>query len=226
MATYVMSDIHGEYEKFLKMLEVIDFKDEDTLYILGDIFDRGSNPIDVFEYIKDKKNIKLILGNHEDMFMNAHETYDYREWFANGGYTTYLQMLEQENPYYMEIVYNYLKNKPLYEVVKVNNINFILVHAHIVVPTNYQEYTIEEILKMQERKTLLWERNAILKRQFEDNENIIVFGHTPVNFLTQLPAKDNEVMAYYDKIAIDCGAYFEGKLACIRLEDLTDYYVA
>ena len=35
--TYVMSDIHGEYDKYRKMLEQIDFCDEDTLYVLGDV---------------------------------------------------------------------------------------------------------------------------------------------------------------------------------------------
>ena len=35
MATYVISDIHGEYERFMELLEEIELKDTDTLYILG-----------------------------------------------------------------------------------------------------------------------------------------------------------------------------------------------
>ena len=42
---YVMSDLHGQYNAFLKMLELINFTDEDELYILGDIIDRGPNPL-------------------------------------------------------------------------------------------------------------------------------------------------------------------------------------
>ena len=38
---YVMSDIHGCYEKYLKMLNKIKFSSDDTLYILGDVVDRG-----------------------------------------------------------------------------------------------------------------------------------------------------------------------------------------
>ena len=41
IAIYVISDIHGEYELFMKMLEKIKFQNTDTLYILGDILDRG-----------------------------------------------------------------------------------------------------------------------------------------------------------------------------------------
>ena len=43
--TYCVSDIHGEYEKFLELLKKIHFSSEDTLYIIGDIMDRGPQPI-------------------------------------------------------------------------------------------------------------------------------------------------------------------------------------
>ena len=33
MATYVISDIHGEYERFMELLEEIELKDTDTLYV-------------------------------------------------------------------------------------------------------------------------------------------------------------------------------------------------
>ena len=46
---YVMSDLHGCYDKFIKMLEIINFNEQDELYILGDIFDRGSQPIKILE---------------------------------------------------------------------------------------------------------------------------------------------------------------------------------
>ncbi len=38
---YAMSDLHGCLEKYLKMLEKINFGAEDTMYVLGDIVDRG-----------------------------------------------------------------------------------------------------------------------------------------------------------------------------------------
>ena len=41
MSTYVMSDFHGRHDLFLRMLEKISFCEEDTLYILGDVADRG-----------------------------------------------------------------------------------------------------------------------------------------------------------------------------------------
>ena len=47
MATYVISDIHGQYDKFIAMLDAINLRDTDTLYVLGDILDRGPHPIKV-----------------------------------------------------------------------------------------------------------------------------------------------------------------------------------
>ena len=45
MAKYVIADAHGEKALFDKMLEKIGLSDEDTLFVLGDIIDRGPEPI-------------------------------------------------------------------------------------------------------------------------------------------------------------------------------------
>ena len=50
MATYVLSDIHGEYAMLRKMLEKINFSDQDTLYVLGDVIDRGPHPVKALQY--------------------------------------------------------------------------------------------------------------------------------------------------------------------------------
>lgn len=65
--TYVMSDLHGMYDRFIAMLEKIDFSDSDELFIIGDIIDRGERPVDILEYVMDKPNITVLLGNHEVM---------------------------------------------------------------------------------------------------------------------------------------------------------------
>ena len=40
---YVMSDIHGRLDLFEKMLEKINFNDNDKLFVLGDMVDRGGD---------------------------------------------------------------------------------------------------------------------------------------------------------------------------------------
>ena len=38
---YIMSDIHGLYDRYEAMLKKIDLKEDDRLYVLGDVIDRG-----------------------------------------------------------------------------------------------------------------------------------------------------------------------------------------
>ena len=64
---YAMSDIHGQYEQFLTLLEQIGIRKEDTLYILGDVVDRGPEPMKILKYMMAHSNIIPIIGNHEVM---------------------------------------------------------------------------------------------------------------------------------------------------------------
>ena len=65
---YVMADIHGCYEEFMELLEKISFSEQDELFVLGDVLDRGSEPIKVMQEIMGRKNVTFLLGNHEYMF--------------------------------------------------------------------------------------------------------------------------------------------------------------
>ncbi|MGL5649635.1 MAG: metallophosphoesterase [Clostridium sp.] len=76
MSRYIMSDIHGHYKEFSELLERIEFKEEDELYINGDLIDRGISSSQLIEFVMENKNVHLILGNHEELFMNAYEVVD------------------------------------------------------------------------------------------------------------------------------------------------------
>ena len=65
---YVISDIHGCYDKYLAMLEKLNFGDDDMLYFLGDAVDRGPDGIKILLDMMGRKNVVPFLGNHEDMF--------------------------------------------------------------------------------------------------------------------------------------------------------------
>ena len=62
---YVMSDIHGCYEKYIEMLKLINFNDNDTLYVLGDVCDRGNNPMKILLHMMEYDNIIPLYGNHD-----------------------------------------------------------------------------------------------------------------------------------------------------------------
>ncbi len=66
---YAISDIHGYYGSYLDALHML--TPQDTLFILGDVIDRGNNGIAILQDIisrkKTSQNPKIIflLGNHE-----------------------------------------------------------------------------------------------------------------------------------------------------------------
>ena len=67
MKTYVISDIHGMYDKYEAMLRKIRFSDSDMLFVLGDVLDRGSEGMKVLWSMMMYPNIIPLLGNHDYM---------------------------------------------------------------------------------------------------------------------------------------------------------------
>ena len=66
---YFTSGLHGNADAYFELKRLINFKNNDELYILGDVLDGNSkNPqacLDILEDIIVHDNIHLILGNHE-----------------------------------------------------------------------------------------------------------------------------------------------------------------
>ena len=74
---YVSSDWHGvELKKIIELLKKADFSDEDFLFVLGDIIDRGEHGVELIKKIMFEPNIKLIRGNHEQMLLDCSFLFD------------------------------------------------------------------------------------------------------------------------------------------------------
>ena len=71
---YCISDLHGKYELFQKLLNVIHFSEQDTMYICGDIIDKGESSIRLAKYISSFPNMHCILGNHEYAFLQYYHS--------------------------------------------------------------------------------------------------------------------------------------------------------
>ena len=69
MAVYVMGDIHGCFDEFQQMLNIIGFSDEDRLILSGDYIDRGEQNISMLRWLAKKpENVVAIKGNHDVEF--------------------------------------------------------------------------------------------------------------------------------------------------------------
>ena len=93
--TFVIGDIHGCATTFRRLLETIDLKKGDTLYLLGDYIDRGPDSRGVIETVlgmlRDGLDVRPVCGNHEDMMLLALRSgvfEDLVEWLEQGGVAT------------------------------------------------------------------------------------------------------------------------------------------
>ena len=64
---YVLSDIHGDMDAFDSILSQIQLGEDDHLYIIGDVIDRGPHSIELLQRIRKMRNTTMLLGNHEYM---------------------------------------------------------------------------------------------------------------------------------------------------------------
>ena len=242
---YVMSDIHGEYEVYQKMLKKIGFCDKDTLYVLGDVIDRKEGGIKILKDMMMRPNVIPILGNHEyvaiacmphllsEKTMEAmHNVYqkekkNFDEWIVTGGQETVKEFCEltlEER----EDVIEYLSIFQRYDEIKVNGKTFILVHAGL------ENYAKDRALSDYDLEELLFE-----KPDYEvvyDKEKYLVTGHTPTRFIYAaeegLLSDEINPTQYQDRIfkknhhiAIDCGSGYGGNLGCLCLDTMEEYYV-
>jgi len=221
--TYTISDIHGEYEKFLKMLELIDFKSSDKLYILGDVMDRGILPIKTMLYIMKHSNMEFLLGNHEEFFLEYHKNgcIDNDGWLRCGGMTTFEEIMT----YGQEIetmILSFLKKAQLIKRLSINGNIFFLSHAGL----EFNEKT-GELLNTQYRDFMLWAREEFLHQNLSNvpDGTYVIFGHTPTFTIDKKPKEQATIWKQNHKIGIDCGAVFGGRMACLRLEDMEEFYV-
>lgn len=165
--TYAISDLHGCLDKWQAMLKQIDLKENDMLFVLGDIIDRGPDPIPLLFDMMERPNVYPILGNHECFMLlcvrklpldtdinNLPERVDagalpsLRMWMKNGGRKTleqYLALSEDQK----EQILDYLQEFTLYEDLLVKD------------ASAFKGMTRQEIAAMKE-KPVLGEKQYIL----------------------------------------------------------------
>ena len=233
MMIYAISDLHGEYDKYLAMLRKINFSDSDQLYVLGDVVDRGKKPVEILQDMRRRPNVIPIMGNHDKMAIdvltwllqeiteqsihqsvNQESMYQYMVWQMNGSQTTidgfYRLPREERNA-----LLGYMRKFAPYKVVETGGRRFILVHAglgHFSRDKSLDDYSLQDLAFVRFNYSV----------QYFGGDVYIITGHTPTITITYKA----EIYHSCNNICIDCGAVFpSGRLACLRLDDMKEYYV-
>lgn len=229
--TYALSDIHGCFDKYRAMLQEIDFCDRDTLYVLGDVIDRGPDGVMILQDMSLRPNVFPLLGNHEltaalclpwlmqeitDQSIDAlqeSQVAALSDWLVNGGEPT-LRALKALDREAREDILEYLHEMALYAEVTAGGRAFVLTHAapeHFSPARALDDYDLQDFLFGRPQPEAVYYPDKTL-----------VFGHTP----TRLFGGGDNILRQKSWIDIDCGCVFKGgRLGCLCLDTLEEFYV-
>jgi serine/threonine protein phosphatase 1 len=221
---YAVGDIHGRLDLLQVMLDLIEADartrghvEQRTLVFLGDYVDRGPDSRGVVErLISDPLqgfDAHFLKGNHEAILLDfLEEPWRLDHWLLNGGDATMesygvdtarLARLGAPPEVWRNAFAEALPEAHLHFFkrlkLSVSFGDYLFVHAGVRpgVP-----------LGAQSEADLVWIRGPFLDHS-EPFGKIVVHGHTPVNEPVMRP----------NRIGIDTGAVFTGRLTALRLQD-------
>ena len=218
--TFVCGDVHGEYEKLKKALELVNFDFEnDNLISLGDIVDRGPDSYACIELLLKIKNLIAIRGNHDYEWLNYINTrkhgfmWNQGQIEANLSYikrnidpSIHKEFFESQVDYYVDTNNNLFVHAGFNANYSITNKTF-----------NYQELFLWDRDLISDVRTyqLFYGKDKEVIFETEDNFKEIFIGHTPVQYF-----KETTLQKYANIWCLDTGAgkFKEGTVTIMNLE--------
>lgn len=218
MRKFVIGDIHGQFSKLKEVLSLCSFDyDKDLLISLGDLVDRGPEPINCILELLKIKNLIPIRGNHDEIFM----AYIVQGVDYFGGHhgvkETHEDWKKTDNETKRKVL-NFLRNQVDFYVDEKNR---LFVHG------GYDRF---EFLENQDSSLFYWDRTLVdsalscsLGQTLNtvDGFEKIYVGHTPtLTFKYKGKGDINYPVFLGNKVwAMDTGAPFtNGKLSIMNIE--------
>jgi serine/threonine protein phosphatase 1 len=210
---FAIADIHGCVQMLRELIGLIEVNPrKDTLVFIGDYIDRGNASRESVDYVlqlqKEFKNIVCLLGNHEQMLLSYLEGKDEETYLYNGGKYTLSdygitgsdspEVRKKKIP--QEHLLFYQSLLPYHQTK-----DYIFVHAGLIPGISLDKQTIDD---------LLWVRYKFIDSDYNFGRRVI-FGHTPMS----------NPLIMENKIGIDTGAVYGGKLTCLELPEVKIYQV-
>ncbi len=213
--TIAIGDIHGCSKTFFELLQQLDIAEDDNIYLLGDIIDKGPDSKGVLNTIlalqQNGFNIHCLMGNHEQLMLDSEGGFfNFSQWIQNGGENTLenfgVDFFHELNPTYQ----HFFTHLPTHIITAEN----IFVHAGL-------NFANDDIFADEE--AMLWIR-GFEPLQTSLGNKLLVHGHTPMPLQQILQQQGN-------CINIDGGCVFAklkedmGYLVALILENMEYVYV-
>lgn len=209
--TYCISDVHGCFRELNELLEKISPATDDTVFILGDIADRGDMSAETIVWAVDTApdNVRFLLGNH-DLMMRTIVHRDPAEmpmrmsdtWSYNGGYETSEALWEQTTPEWRaEKLLPWLEKLVPFAYVETDAGPFMLVHAGFdpnvwgdkprAIDTWHEgpDFEVGHGFGTQNELVMCWVRDGWTTVPSTPPIDV-VFGHTPTRYLARLAEEE------------------------------------
>lgn len=227
--TYVVSDLHGCFDKFKRLLSKINFNDNDVMYVVGDIVDYGEEPIELLCDLSMRYNVIPIVGDADLRAFEMLRELDkmlggaspdpemlgkMAEWIQDGGAKT-MEGFKALDEDMREGVLEYLEDMSLYEELEIKGKKYLLVHAGIAdydADTDLDDYMPEDFVC----------ESVDPEYPLIDGTTLIV-GHKPTYEIEG--AEKGKIYHGDGSIFLDCGAAYDEPLGCICLETGKEYYI-
>ena len=252
MSTYVFSDVHGHCATLERALMRVSPAEDDRVICLGDMVDRGPDPVGVLRVVRALPGSTALMGNHEDLMLDAldheHDPIALMNWGINGGAVT-SQGLDELAPDERDELLGWVRALPRSAHARVGERSYVLVHAGVDLsapkPATWDDEAIEAYLAAQSVEDLTWIRDEFwgAERGLSGRDGsgpVVVAGHTPTPYLERMasaldrPAVGEDGLARMvrvgerrDRWDIDCGAAGGagyGQVLVLRLDDGEEFY--
>lgn len=222
--TYVLSNLHGNPDAFRAMLSEISFKESDLMYVLGDIVDYGSEPMELVEDLSMRLNVYPVAGEHDFLAARMLSGYEkmqktgkadpafaeeMSDWVRNEGGMNTLEGFRNLDADAREGVLDYLSEMPLYEECQVAGQSYLLLHEGI---ADFAEGDDPEDFLADD----FFSEPLDPKKCMIPGTTVIV-GHKP--------NENGKITRGKGSIFVDCGLERGGRLGCLCLETGEEYYV-
>ncbi|MBP1960889.1 metallophosphoesterase family protein [Paenibacillus aceris] len=228
----VISDIHGELEKFEGLLAAAQYNPErDQLILLGDYVDRGPNAKGVIERVIALKEAGALVlkGNHEDLMIKALTTQEERAWKRwaqiNGGDMTLKSYGFTEADFAVDESAETFIKPELQSDILMQHLAFISNLEHYIETDDYifVHAGVQPGIPVSETDpyTLMWIRGDF--HSGYTGKKIVVFGHSSTDTLHGDSDNYNVYFGVNRIIGIDGGAVYGGQLNCLELPSQVVY---